>query len=129
MKMKSFLLGAVLGLAPLVASAPLQAATRPLACETADEVKSMADTGTAKHGGKAIRLEGPEAAVFLDYLNHHIGDPSNYKGDTLIVGTYPDLGYVLVAFVVNGCADQKNLVRIDPASFARAYQAAHGVAV
>ncbi len=124
--MKNLLLGALLGLAPLAMSVPAGAAP---ACETADQLKSLADTGTAKHHGKALELSGQEAARFLDYLNTRIGDPTDYKGDSLVIGVYPDLGYVLVAFIVNGCADQKNLVRIDPESFKRAYQAAHGVAV
>ncbi|MBV8567003.1 MAG: hypothetical protein JO163_15215 [Methylobacteriaceae bacterium] len=128
--MKSLLLGAMLGLASLVSFAPAsQAATDANACQSVDFIKGQADAGSARHGGRAIRLDGVEAAGFLDYLNNRIGDPTDYKGDTLIIGFYPDLGYVLVGFVLNGCADQGTLVKLDPTSFMKAYEAARGTTV
>src|SRR5581483_10877417 len=97
-------------------------------CQSAQEIKSEADEGSAKHGGLALRLDGPDAASFLDYLNTKIGDPTDYKADSLIVGIYPDLGYALVGFILNGCAEP-DLVKIDLGSFLRAYSAVTGVSV
>ncbi len=126
--MKRLLFGAMLGLASIASLPTARAAERP-ACQSADAVRSQAEVGSAQHGGAATRLDGVEAVVFLDYLNTKIGEPTDYKGDSLIIGFYPDLGYALVGFVVNGCADQKNLVKLDVESFLRAYRAARGVAV
>src|SRR5262249_1097377 len=113
----------------LVAYMPTAQADEAARCQSADDMKNQAEEGSAKHGGKALRLDGPHAAIFLDYLNNRIGDPTNYKGDTLIIGLYPDVGYVLVGFIVHGCADTRNLVKLDPESFVKAYRATRGVPV
>ncbi len=127
--MKNVLLGAIFGLFALnayVTAAQANEANEATDCRSADEMKNQAEIGSAKHGGQALRLDGPPATVFLDYLNNHVGDPTDYKADTLIVGLYPDLGYALVGFIVNGCADQHIFVKLDPESFMRAYRAARG---
>ena len=125
--MKRFLLSAALGIAALVAHWPAAHADEGLKCMSAEDIQGQAEVGSVRHGGRSLRLDGADAALFLDYLNNRIGDPTDYKADTLIVGLYPDLGYVLVAFIVDGCADQRALVRLDPSSFVRAYRAARGV--
>ena len=125
--MKNMLLGAAVGLVSLIASLPYAQADQSMGCQSADVIKTQADVGSAKHGGRALRLDGPDAAKFLDYLNNRIGDPTDYKGDTLIIGLYPDLGYVLIGFIINGCADQNNLVKLDADNFMRAYHATRGV--
>ncbi|MBV9219438.1 MAG: hypothetical protein JO366_18830 [Methylobacteriaceae bacterium] len=127
--MKNVLLGAAVGLVSLMAYLPNARADQSMGCQSAEVIKSQADIGSAKHGGRALRLDGPDAAKFLDYLNNRIGDPTDYKGDSLIIGLYPDLGYVLIGFIVNGCADQNNLVKLDADNFMRAYHAARGVSV
>jgi hypothetical protein len=127
--MKNVLIGAALGLAALVMYLPAAHADQTPTCQSADDMKNQVEMGSTKHGGKALRLDGPGAAIFLDYLNNRIGDPTDYRGETVIVGLYPDLGYVLVGFVVHGCADQQHVVKVDPGSFIRAYRAASGVPV
>jgi hypothetical protein len=127
--MKYLLLGAMLGLVSLVSYSPVAQATETASCLSADDMKSQAETGSAKHGGKVLHLTGLEAATFLDVLNNQIGDRTDYKGDMLIIGLYPDLGYALVGFITKGCADQHSLVKLDPGSFMRAYSAARGVPV
>jgi hypothetical protein len=129
--MKSIVLAATaaaaFGLATVGPLAPARA-TAASACQSADAVKVEAEAGTARHGGTAIRLDGIEAAGFVDYLNTRVGEPTDYRGESVIIGLYPDLGYALVGFVVHGCADTQ-LVKIDPESFLRAYKAARGTRV
>jgi hypothetical protein len=127
--MKNFILGAAFGLASLVAYLPAAQAEQTHDCQSADDIKQLAEIGSAKHGGTVLRLDGSDAADFLNFLNKRIGDPSDYKGDTLIIGLYPDLGYALISFVINGCADTNNLVKLDAENFMRAYRAARGVMV
>src|SRR5260370_8131335 len=123
--MNRLLLGATFGLATLVAYLPVAQAAETSSCLSAADLRTQAEIGSAKHGGKVLRLTGMEAAKFLDVLNNQIGDRTDYKGDMLIIGLYPDLGYALIAFIAKGCADQKNVVKLDPPSFIRAYSAPH----
>lgn len=125
--MRTFLIGIAAGLAALAGSTMGAMAAGP-ACQSITQVTNIAAVGTARHGGKVLNLDGRDAMRFVDYLNNHIGDPSLYRGDTLIIGLYPDLGYVLVGFATSGCVDQKNLIKLDPRSFIKAYTVARGVA-
>ena len=127
--MRNILFVTALSLLAHTGYVPAAQADQKAQCQSADALKDEAELGSAKHGGRALRLDGPEAAIFLDYMNNQIGDQTDYKGETLIIGLYPDVGYVLIGFVVHGCADTQNLVKLDPGSFARAYRAANGVPV
>jgi hypothetical protein len=127
--MRNILFATALGLLAHLGYVPAAQADQKAQCQSVDTMENQAELGSAKHGGRALRLEGPEAAIFLDYINNRIGDQTDYKGETLIIGLYPDVGYVLIGFIVHGCGDTQKLVKLDPVSFVRAYRAASGVPV
>lgn len=51
----------------------------------------------------AIRIDGPAALRVLDALNH-TGEPTAFRGETLIIRAVPEGGVVMFSIVRDGCA-------------------------
>lgn len=118
---RRLLFAAILALAP-IAAAFAEDAPAPAACTSADATIATVTPMATANGYTIVRLDGVRAARFMDYVNHNIGDPSDWHGRTVLI-LKPVDGPVK-ALVMDDCEESGQVFSLSPAAYILAIAAA-----
>lgn len=111
----------------LAVLALLSGAARTAECaHSIAEIEGLVWQAARKEHDAELTLTGEQARRFLDYLNTKVGEPTDYKGDALVLALAQD--HVTIFRGLGGCT-LPGAVAMDINSFMSAYKAAVGESV